>query len=85
MSYFLLIAILIMCSWILVAINEIDKTNGELCVRLAEKINNMQMQQDGINYQVDGLYQHLVIIKDREDIEAYKKELEERYKDNGDS
>ena len=85
MIYFLLIAILIMCGWIMITLNEIDRTNTEHCSTLSRQINNMQNQQDGIQYQVDGLYEHLVVIKDREDIDAYKKELEERYKDNGES
>lgn len=82
MTTFLLIAILLMTGWIMITLNEIDKTNTEHYSDLWRKINNMQMQQDGIKYHVDGLYEHLVIIKDREDIEAYKKELEERYKED---
>lgn len=81
----MLVLILAFCGWIMITLNEIDKTNTKQQQELWKKIDNMQNQQDGINYKVDGLYEHLVVIKDREDIDAYKKELEERYKDDGES
>jgi len=82
MTTFLLIAILLMTGWIMITLNEIDKTSSEHNLELYRKIRNLEMQQDGINYHVDGLYEHLVVIQDREDIDAYKKELEERYKED---
>ena len=85
MIYFLLIAILIMCGWIIITLNEINKSINETHNELWRKITNMQNQQDGIKYHVDGLYEYLVIAQDKQDIEDYKKELEERYEDNGES
>ena len=82
MIYFLLIVILIMTGWIMITLNEIDKTNTEQQQELWTKINNMQNQQDGIKYNVDGLYEYLVIAQDKQDIEDHKKELEERYKED---
>ena len=82
MIYFLLIVILIMTGWIMITLNEIDKTNTKQQQELWTKINNMQNQQDGIKYNVDGLYEYLVIAQDKQDIEDHKKELEERYKED---
>ena len=71
-----------MTGWIMITLNEIDKTNTEQQQELWTKINNMQNQQDGIKYNVDGLYEYLVIAQDKKDIEDHKKELEERYKED---
>ena len=81
MIYFLLIAILIMCGWIMITLNEIDRTNTEHCMNLSRQINNMKMQQDGIHYKVDGLYEYLVIAEDKREIEEHRKIVEERNKD----
>ena len=82
MIYFLLIVILIMTGWIIITLNEISKSINETHNELWKKITNMQNQQDGIKYNVDGLYEYLVIAQDKQDIEDHKKELEERYKED---
>lgn len=78
MIYFLLIAILIMCGWIIITLNEINKSINETHNELWRKITNMQNQQDGIKYHVDGLYEYLVIAEDKREIEEHKKRVEER-------
>jgi len=79
---FFLIVILIMLGWIIITLNGINKSINETHNELWKKITNMQNQQDGINYNVDGLYEYLVIAQDKKDIEDHKKELEERYKED---
>ena len=74
----MLVLILAFCGWIMITLNEIDKTNTKRQQELLKKIDNMQNQQDGIDYRVDGLYEYLVLNV----IDAHKKELEKRYKDN---
>ena len=74
----MLVLILAFCGWIMITLNEIDKTNTKQQQELLKKIDNMQNQQDGIDYRVDGLYEYLVLNV----IDAHKKELEKRYKDN---
>ena len=74
----MLILILAFCGWIMITINELDKTNTEQQQELWKKIDNMQNQQDGIDYRVDVLHEYLVLNV----IDAHKKELEKRYKDH---
>ena len=44
MIYFLLIAILVMTGWIMITLNEIDKTSSEHNLELYRKIENLQKQ-----------------------------------------
>ena len=46
MTTFLLIAILVMTGWIMITLNEIDKTSSEHNLELYKKIENLQKQLD---------------------------------------
>jgi hypothetical protein len=77
MVTFLLIAILIMTGWILITLNLLDKEARERSEDLWRKIDNMQNQQDGINFRVEELFlRHKA--EDASEIEEYKKEIDTR-------
>ena len=71
------IAILIMTGWILITLNLLDKEARVRSEELWRKINNMQNQQDGINFRVEELFlRHKA--EDASEIEEYKKEIDTR-------
>ena len=81
MIYFLLIAILVMTGWIMITLNEIDRTNIEERNRLERKLLNLQNGQDGVAWNVKSLKTTLVPTLD-EEIDEFRKEMEEKYKDD---
>ena len=71
------IAILIMTGWILITLNLLDKEARVRSEELWSKINNMQNQQDGINFRVEELFlRHKA--DDAREIEEYKNEIDSR-------
>lgn len=81
MDIFLLLVILAMTGWIMITLNEIDKTSTKENQELWRKINNIEMQQNGMQYKVDEVHDDLKAEQKNYE-EKIKLEVEERNKED---